>query len=47
MELCPMLCDSLDRRGVWGKVHTCICIAESLCSPPEAITTLLVGYTPI
>ena len=25
----------------------CICMAESLCCPPETITTLLIGYTPI
>ena len=24
-----------------------ICMAESLCCPPETITTLLIGYTPI
>ena len=26
MELCAMLCGSLDRRGVWGKMDVCICI---------------------
>ena len=25
----------------------CICKAESLCCPPETITTLLIVYTPI
>ena len=25
----------------------CICVVESLCFPPETITTLLVSYTPI
>ena len=24
-----------------------VCVAESLCCPPETITTLLTGYTPI
>ena len=47
MELCSMLCGSLDRRGVWGRMDTCICMAESLCCSPEIITTLLIGYTPI
>ena len=42
-----MLCGSLDGRGVWGRMDTCICMAESLCCPPETITTLLIGYTPI
>ena len=42
-----MLCGSLDQRGVWGRMHTCICMAESLCCPPETITTLLISYTPI
>ena len=46
-ELCSILCDSLDRRVVWGRMNTYICIAESLCSLPETITTLLTGYTPI
>ena len=26
-------------------MDTCICMAKSLCCPPETITTLLVGYT--
>ena len=25
MELCSVLCGSLDRRGVWGRMDTCIC----------------------
>ena len=25
----------------------CICMAESLCYPPETITTMLTGYNPI
>ena len=42
-----MLCSSLDGRGVWGRMDTCICMAESLCCPPETIITLLIGYTRI
>ena len=46
-EHCSMLCGSLDGRGVWWRMDTCIRMAESLCYPPETITTLLIGYTPI
>ena len=28
-------------------MDTCICMAESLCCVPEAISALLVDYTPI
>ena len=45
-ELCSMFCASLDGRGVWGRMDTCICVAESLLCPPETITTLLTSYTP-
>ena len=44
-ELCSVLWGSLDGRGVWGRKDPCICMAESLCCPPETITTLLIGYT--
>ena len=47
MELCSMLYGNLDERVFSRRLDTCICMAESLCSPPEAITTLLIGYTPI
>ena len=49
MEHCSMLCASLDGRGVWGRMDTCICIctAESLHCLPETTTTLLIGYTPV
>ena len=47
MELCSMLCVRLDGRGVWGRMDTRICMAESLCYSPETTTTLLIGYTPI
>ena len=43
MELCSVFCGSLDGRGVWGRVDTCICMAESFCCPPETIT-LLIDY---
>jgi len=42
-----MLRGSLYGRGVWGRMDTCIYMAESLCCLPETITTLLTGYTPI
>ena len=42
-----MLCGSLDGRGVWGRMDTCICMAESLRCSPETITTLLISYTPM
>ena len=34
-------------RGIWGRMDTCICMAESLHCSPEIMTTLLIGYTPI
>ena len=46
-KLCSILCVRLDGRGVWGKMDTCTGMAESLCYPPETITTLLISYTPI
>ena len=42
MELCSMLCASLDGTGVWGRMDTCVCIAESLHCSPETIITLLI-----
>ena len=41
-----MLSGSLDGKGAWGRMERCICMAESLCCPPETIT-LLTGYIPI
>ena len=35
-------------EGVWGRMDTCICLAEmaeSLLYSPETIITLLIGYT--
>ena len=46
-ELCSMLCGSLDGKGVWGTMGPCICMAESLCCPPETIKSLVIGYTQI
>ena len=36
-ELCSVLCGSLVARGVWGKMDTCICMAESLPCSSETI----------
>ena len=46
-DLCSMLCGNLDGRGVWGRMNTCVCVAESLCCPSETVTMLLIGYMPI
>ena len=46
MKLSTKLCSSLDGRGVWGRMDTCMCMAESLCCSPETITTLLISCTP-
>ena len=42
MQLCSMVCGSLDGRRVWGKMDTCIPMAVRPCSP-EIITTLFVN----
>ena len=34
-----MLCGSLGGRGVWEKMDTCMCMAESLHCSPEMTTT--------
>ena len=47
MELCSMLCGSLDGRGVWGRMDTCACMAEFLCCWPETTTALLVNYAAV
>ena len=31
-------------EGIWGKMDACICMAESLCGLPGAITTLFVNW---
>ena len=38
-----MLRASLDARGLGGRMDICICMAESLQSSPETITTMLIG----
>jgi len=45
MALCSILRVRLDGRGVWGRMDTRICVAESLCCSPETTTTLLISYT--
>ena len=46
-----MVCGTLGVKGVWERMDTCVCvyiyiyIVESLCCPPETITTMLIGYT--
>ena len=44
MELCSMLCASLNGRGFWGRMDTCICMTESFWCSPKTITTLLISY---
>ena len=38
-ELCSILCGSLDGKGVWGRMDTCIYMAESLGCLLETIMT--------
>ena len=45
MELCSMLCGSLDGRRIWGRMDTCIRMVKPLFCSSETITTLLIGYT--
>ena len=47
MELSSMLCYSLNGRGVWGRMDTCISMTESLLCSPETLTILLTGYSQI
>ena len=37
----------LGEWGVWGRMDTCICMADSLCCPPETIIALSIGCMPI
>ena len=39
-----MVCGGLDGRGVWGRMDTCICMAEFLCYLPETVKTWLMGF---
>ena len=34
-ERYSVVCGSLDGRGVWGRMDTCICMTESLCCTPK------------
>ena len=43
MRLCSMLSGMI--WGVWKRMNTRICMAESLCCPLETITSLLISYT--
>ena len=45
LELCSVLRGSLDGRKVWGRMDTCIYMAETLCCSPETTITLLIGYS--
>ena len=45
--LCSVLCGSLDGREVWRRMDVSICMAKSLHSLPETMTTLLIGSTPM
>ena len=45
-ELCSIFCGTLDGKGVWERVDTYMCMAESLCCLPETITALLINYSP-
>ena len=47
IELCSMLCGSLDGRGVQGRMDTCVYVAKSLCCAPKTNITLSISYTPI
>ena len=44
VELHSVLCASLDGRGAWRTVGTCICKAESLRCSPETTLILLISY---
>ena len=45
-ELCSVWRGSPDGSGVWRRMDTRVCTAESLWCAPKTITTLLMGYTP-
>ena len=47
MEFCSKLCGSQDENGVWGRMDTCIYMAECLHCSSETIPILLIGDTPI
>ena len=43
-EFCSVLHGSLEETEAWGRMDPCMCVAESLCCPPETITTLFVNW---
>ena len=43
-ELYSVLCASLNGRGIWGRMDTCMCMTESLLCSPKTATSLLIGY---
>ena len=45
-ELCPVLRGNLDGRGIWRRMDTRTCMAESLPCSLETTATLLISYTP-
>ena len=47
MELCSMLYGSLDGRGVWERMDTCVCMAGSFSAHLNLSHCLLIFYTPI
>ena len=47
MELCSKVMWQPGWEGVWGRMDTCICMAEFLHCPPENVRTLLIGCTPL
>ena len=45
---CGLILYHLNHQGSpWGRMDTCICMAEFIRCSSETITTLLIGYTPI
>ena len=47
LEKQELKCGSLDGGEFGGGWIHVLCMAESLCCPPETITTLGIGYTPM
>ena len=44
MKLFNAICQA-GWRGVWGRMDTCVCMAEFLLCSPETVSTLLNEYT--
>ena len=43
MELCSVLCGSLDGRSIWGRMDSCTRVAEPLCCAPETVTASFIS----